>query len=248
MNAPRSAPAADPPEAPLMDLEFITRNQIVERYLAGKLPLRGAQDFEQFCRRNPQVLDTIGLSTQVNAALRLLESGGKPEPWAKPRQRFYEKPLAFFAAAALAVVLGIGVLLLSLQHARDTRDLEALGKQLADLPLLPATSTRVITLELNRTAPSRRSVATLFSKSAELDELKVNVAWSHYSNFRVLIDRVDQGRFAVLANLQRDSNGQLRLAFNSTALGPGDYQLTVEGLDWRGNAEPQGWVAVTVAR
>ena len=32
-----------------MDREFVLRNQIVERYLSGKLPLKGAQEFERFC-------------------------------------------------------------------------------------------------------------------------------------------------------------------------------------------------------
>ena len=114
--------------------------------------------------------------------------------------------------------------------------------------MLPTTSTREIALEPNRTAPSRRPMATLAARSAELDELKLDLSWSRYTTFRVLIDRVDQGRFAVLSNLQRDSNGQLRVSFNSSALGPGDYQLTVEGLDWHGLAEPQGWATISVSR
>src|SRR5580658_10338110 len=66
---------------PLMDREFIARNQIVERYLAGKLPIKGATDFERFCREEPELLDEIGLPERVNAGLRLLEASGKPEPW-----------------------------------------------------------------------------------------------------------------------------------------------------------------------
>ncbi len=251
MNAPSNAhrvtSLSEPAEGPLMDLDFIARHQIVERYLAGRLPLRGAQDFEQFCRRHPELLDAIGLSKQVNAALRLMEAGGKPEPWAKSRPRFYTRPLPFFVASVAALLLAIAAIALSINQSRDQRELADLKKQLADQPLQPTTSTREIPIEPNRTAPSRRSMATLFTRAAELDELNVDVSWSRYSNFRVLIDRVDQGRFAVLGNLQRDSNGVLRIAFNSTALGPGDYQLTVEGLDWKGNAEPQGWVTLTVA-
>ena len=32
-----------------MDATFIQQNQVIERYLMGKLPLKGAQDFERFC-------------------------------------------------------------------------------------------------------------------------------------------------------------------------------------------------------
>ena len=36
-----------------------------------------------------------------------------------------------------------------------------------------------------------------------------------------------QGRVAVLHNMLRDSNGDLRIALNSTALGPGSYRLAI---------------------
>ena len=52
----------------------------------------------------------------------------------------------------------------------------------------------------------------------------------------------------VLHNVQRDSNGNLHLELNSTALGPGDYQLTIEGLAWRGDAVPQAWATISFAR
>jgi len=53
-------------------------------------------------------------------------------------------------------------------------------------------------------------------------------------------------RVAVISNVQRDSNGQLRVGFNSSALGPGDYQMTLEGVDCRGGTEPQAWVTFAV--
>ena len=46
--APAAVPAATAAVAPVtMDREFILRNQIPERYIAGRLPIRGAQDFER---------------------------------------------------------------------------------------------------------------------------------------------------------------------------------------------------------
>ena len=75
--APATAATA---AAPSMDRDFIARNQIVERYLSGRLPLKAATEFERFCRDNPKLLDEIGLPETVNAGLRLLEAGGNPEP------------------------------------------------------------------------------------------------------------------------------------------------------------------------
>src|ERR1700689_2669210 len=87
--APFPSQAAQP--APSMDREFIVRNQIVERYIGGRLPLKGAQDFERFCRDNPELLDEIALTERINAALRLLEAGGRPAPWEQPRKAWWEK-------------------------------------------------------------------------------------------------------------------------------------------------------------
>jgi hypothetical protein len=44
-----------------MDRDFIARNQVVERYLSGRLPIKGATDFERFCRDNPELLDELGI-------------------------------------------------------------------------------------------------------------------------------------------------------------------------------------------
>jgi hypothetical protein len=52
----------------------------------------------------------------------------------------------------------------------------------------------------------------------------------------------------VIGNLQRDSNGQLRVGINSAALGPGKYQFTIEGLALNGVATPQAWFTLTVAQ
>ena len=32
------------------------------------------------------------------------------------------------------------------------------------------------------------------------------------------------------------------------ALGPGNYQLTIEGLSWRGDPEPDSWVTIGIQR
>ena len=59
-----------------MDRDFIARNQIVERYIGGRLPLKGAQDFERFCREHPELLDEIALTERISAALGLLDAVG----------------------------------------------------------------------------------------------------------------------------------------------------------------------------
>lgn len=231
-----------------MDREFILRNQIVERYIGGRLPLKGAQDFERFCAQNPKLLDEISLTDRINAALRLLEAGGRAPPWEQPAKSWWQSPWVLIAAGALAIV---GLSLAVAYHRQagsQEAQIAALQQRIRAQPLDPALSTRSITLLPSRTAPSRSSLATIGGAKAEMADIKVDVSWSTYTSFLVKIDRVDQGRVAVLHGLQRDSNGAIHFGLNSSALGPGEYQLSFEGLTWRGEAVPQAWATISIAR
>jgi hypothetical protein len=230
-----------------MDREFILRNQIIERYLGGKLPLKGAQDFERFCHEHPDLLDDIGLTERINAALRLLDAGGRATPWEERPRRVWEKLPAFVAVCALGVGCALTALVLLHQLGERDHTIGALKARLAAAPLDPAQSTRSVTVVPSRTAPTRTSAVTFGGGEAQMADLRFDVSWSPFTAFRVTIDRVDQGRVAVLHNVLKDSLGSLHLAFNSSALGPGEYQFTLEGLNWRGEPVAQAWATIGVA-
>jgi hypothetical protein len=242
-----AVPAPATPAPVVMDREFILRNQIIERYLSGKLPLKGAQDFERYCHEHPDLLDDIGLSERINAALRLLDAGARATPWEERPRRLWEKLPAFLAVCAFG--LGCAATALVLLHQLGVRDhaIGALKSHLAASPLDPAQSTRSVTVVPSRTAPTRTSAVTFGGSAAQMADLRFDVSWSPFTAFRVTIDRVDQGRVAVLHNVLKDSLGSLHIAFNSSALGPGDYQFTLEGLNWRGEPVAQAWATVGVA-
>ena len=237
---------AIPPTA-VMDRDFIARNQIVERYLAGKLPLKGARDFERYCRENPELLDELRLTDQVHAGLRLLDAGGVALPWEQKPRQFWER-LPVFVGVALLAIAGVTAALVAAGKlgARDAR-IAALQAVVATRPLEPAVATRSVVLVPNRTAPSRTN-AIVVGGRPQIADLKIDMSWSRYTAFRVTIDRLDQGRALVLHNLLRDSNGQLRIALNTTALGPGSYQFVIEGMTLQGDAMPQAWVTVGISR
>jgi len=239
------APAAQP-VPPVMDRDFIARNQIVERYLSGKLPIKGATEFERFCSSHPEILDEIGLPERVNAALRLLEAGGKPEPWQESPKRFWEKPYLAIALGTAALVLLVATAILARSNSRKTVRIAELSQQVAAQPLDPATSTRTIRLLPSREGASSAPAVVVGGGQAQLAELLIDMSRSPYREFRVTIDRIDQGRVAIINNLTKDSNGHLRMAFNSSALGPGSYQFTIEGLTWRGEPEPDSWVTIGI--
>src|SRR5271154_7325916 len=79
-SAPGAIALPGVPSTAVMDFQFIERHQIIERYLAGKLPLKGAQDFERFCKDHPELLEDLGLATRVNAGFWLRRGGGPAPP------------------------------------------------------------------------------------------------------------------------------------------------------------------------
>jgi hypothetical protein len=230
-----------------MDRDFIARNQIVERYISGRLPLKGAQDFERFCRDHPELVDQIGLIDRINAALRLLDASGRPAPWEQRPKRWWEQLPLLIGTAIVALALAITCIVIEGRLSARDRTMAGLQQRVLLQPLDPAKSTRTITVIPSRTGPLQHSMVAIGGAEAQMADLKIDLSWSQFTAFRVTIDRVDQGRVGVLHNLQRDSSGNLHIELNSTALGSGDYQLTIEGLTWRGDAVPQAWATISFA-
>jgi hypothetical protein len=231
---------------PVMDREFIARNHIVELYLSGRLPVRGATVFERFCRENPQILDEIGLPERVHTGLRLLEASGKPDPWQEKPKQFWERPYIPAALSGLVLLLGIALLMLNHQLTDQTHKATALRQLVTDQPVDAATATVSVELQPTHVGPTAAIATTIGGSAAQLVNIKIDLTHSDFRAFRVTIDRTNQGRVAVLNNLIKDSNSELGFSLNTSAFGAGLYLLTIEGLDWRGDPQPDSWAAITI--
>ena len=231
-----------------MDRDFIARNQVVERYLSGRLPLKAATEFERYCRDHAELLDEIGLPDRVNAGLRLLEASGKPEPWQEAPRPVWQKPQVTLVLALAVIVLLLTLGGVAANSSSKSHRITELQKQNSERALDPATSTREIRLLPSRSGASNAPAIVIGGGATQLADFKIDESRSPYHSFRITIDRIDQGRVAVINNIDKDSNGHLRIALNSSALGPGNYQLTLEGLDWRGQPQPDSWVTIGIQR
>jgi hypothetical protein len=229
-----------------MDREFIIKNQIVERYLAGRLPPKGVTDFEKLIRSRPQLIDELGLADKVNAGLRLLDAAGVAEPWSEKPKKFWEKPVFGMGAAALAVAALIGCAVLATQVASRNATIAKQAQENIERPIAPSTRKRTIIVNAARNGPPSR--ATVAISHGDFAELKVDLSWARYNTYRVSIDRVNQGRVAVLDGLDKDSNGHLRMSLNAGAFGPGEYLVAIEGLTLRRESIPVAWYRIAISR
>jgi hypothetical protein len=232
--------------APAMDREFIIKNQIVERYLAGRLPPKGVTDFEKLIRSRPQLIDELGLAEKVNAGLRLLDAAGIAEPWAEKQKTFWEKPAVSMGAVALAVAALIGCAVLATQVSSRNTIIAKQRVENFERPIAPSTHKRTIVVGVARNGPPAHTTLTI--SYGEFAEMKADMSWARFAAYKVSIDRVDQGRVAVLDGVEKDSNGHLRISLNAGAFGPGDYMVTIEGLNMRRESLPIGWFRVSIAR
>lgn len=229
-----------------MDREFIIKNQIVERYLAGRLPPKGVTDFERLIRSRPQLIDELGLADKVNAGLRLLDAAGVAEPWSEKPKKFWEKPAFGLGAMGAAAVALIGCAVLAMQVSSRNATIETQKKENAERAISPSTTTRTIIVVAARNGPPTKSILTI--SHGDFAEMKTDMSWSRYDKFRLSIDRVDQARVAVIDSVQRDSNGHVRVSLNAGAFGPGDYLVSIEGMNMRRETVPVAWFRFTVAR
>jgi hypothetical protein len=229
-----------------MDREFIIKNQIVERYLAGRLPPKGVTDFERLVRSRPQLIEELGLADKVNAGLRLLDAAGIAEPWAEKEKKAWEKPAFTMGAAALAIVALIGCAVLGMQVSSRNTIIAKQKLENLERPIAPSTRKRTILVGVARNGPPAQP--TLNISHGEFAELKADLSWARYGSYRVSIDRVNQGRVAVLDGLEKDSNGHLRISLNAGAFGPGDYMVSIEGFNMRRESIPIAWYRVSVTR
>lgn len=149
---------------------------------------------------------------------------------------------------ALACVLLAGLTGWSLHRAaRDRAAAVAADARVTTLTLRAINSERTLRITPNPRSWSARPDATIgWPEPPQLLELLLPVGYSSYLTFALVIDKVDHGRVMVVEHLAPDSNRDLRLAVNSSAFGPGEYRIRLQGYTWRGERVDAGWARLVV--
>jgi hypothetical protein len=238
----------NPPTAPpRFDRKFIEDHKLVERYLENKLPLKGARDLENWCRANPDYLNELKLSERAQASLKLLEASGQPVDLQEPRPPWWKTihvligltVVAFLSLVAFWALLGKYVLLRG--ELSDTRTLMNQGS------LVQPATTREVRVSPDR-APGVDHARVIVTRAApQLMDVHIDLGYTNkLMEFRLFVDKKDQGRALILNDLLKDSNGELRMTLNSTGLSAGIYNVRIEALQFRGSPIPIGWLILDV--
>jgi hypothetical protein len=256
-----------------MDRKYIENEHIVERYLSGDLTVREARDFEKYCLEHPAVLNDMPIPVRLKArlarqpvadsetgvfqtipssaakvAIEENDDGFDPEEERIQRVRYAPAAnrtlligLIFALLAALA-----GVVAFSMKASSLTKQMHEMRNDLQATQMQPPGSVQTYRVQPSRGKPSQPTLALGWLVPAQLLELRIDATEGKYAQFQITIDKSDGSRVMQIRRVARDSNKEVRLAVNSSAFGPGDYFVRIDGYNWRGQIEEYGWLLLSM--
>jgi hypothetical protein len=183
----------------------------------------------------------------VQVELALPPPPGPPLPAPEIELAWWQKPRAFVAIAALALLSTIVAAVSQVSAQRDRRSAAALETRVKALALRAATRERALRIVPNPRSWSAAPDATIrWPEPPELLDLYLPVAYADFPTFGITIDKVNAGRVMAVQRMMPDSNRELRLSLNSSAFRTGEYRIRIDGYTWRGERVDAGWVRLAV--
>jgi hypothetical protein len=248
MNARTTARKSPPPPPPRFDAAFIEAHDLIEKYLENKLPVKGARDLENWCRANPDYLNRLKLSERAQASLKLLEASGRPPDLGEPKLPWWKTPYVSIGLGVIAVVSLIAFWALFGKFVLLRSELEDARTVVHQGSLVQPTVETSLRVSPDRAPGVDRARVAVNGSTPQLMDLHIDMSYLKAMQFRMIVDKKDQGRALVLENLLKDSNGELRLTLNTSGIAAGIYNVRIEALPFHasGSPSPEGWLILEV--
>jgi len=245
-STPTLTPAPGTPAVPRFDRKFIEEHRIFERYLDGQLPPKGAREFEVWCRAHPDFLEEKKLTERSRLSLALLEASGRPVDLSEPALPWWKTIYVPIGLGVVALLSLAALLALFSKYITQNGELDRARTLASQGGLSAPSGERSLRLTPDR-APGIGSASVKLSHgAAQLIELHIDMQYSRETQFRVFVDKRDQGRALVIDRVLKDSNNELKIAFNASGLAAGFYDVRIEALPARGDPIPEGWLVLDV--
>lgn len=256
-----------------MDRKYIENEHIVERYLAGELTVLEAREFEKYCLDHPQFLSSLPIpvrlktrlakrphddsetgvfqaipSSATHAVMEAADDGFDVEEekhFAHSRGGGGNRAVVIALSIGLLAALG-GLIMYAMRAGSLEDKLQEVQRQTASAEMQAPGSIQTYRVQPVKTKPQQATLALGWLAPPQLLDLHIDVSEGKYAQFLITIDREDGTRVMILRRIARDSNRELRLSLNSSAFGPGDYLMEIEGYNWRGQTETIGWVRLAL--
>ena len=247
-----------------MDQATIKERDIAARYLSGELTVREAREFEKFCLAHPDLVATLPIPVRLKARLgrhRLTEEEEQalaataiPHAAVEDAELAVDdeptsvtltadRPLVLYSLAAALVLAVAASAVFALRSDELAERVRALEEEARSMSLRAPSSLHAFRVSPDRSGPpANPQVAMRWPDPPQLLELSIDVSQGRYAAFAITIDKVDEARILQIRRIAADTNRELRLGLNSSAFGPGTYDLQIQGYTWRGELVDYGWV------
>ena len=253
-----------------MDRKYIESEHIVDRYLSGDLTVREAREFEQYCVDHPQALRDMPIPVRLKARLAkrpsqesetgvcqaipssmtraALEASDEGLDTVEERGSMSamvgagaSRGLLIALVVALIAAVG-GVVVYGMRAGALSTELSSLRSEIRSTQMQAPGGQSTHRVQPVRGRPERATLTLGWLAPPQWLDLRVDVSEGKYTQFQVTIDNVELGKIMQIRRIARDSNRELRLLLNSSAFGPGEYLLKIDGYTWRGQTEDVGWI------
>jgi hypothetical protein len=155
---------------------------------------------------------------------------------------------AVVAGLAVLCVVALALAGFALHRAARDRAVATIAQDQARMLTLRASSSeRDVRITPNpRSWSAAPDLVLHWPEPPQMLDIYLPVGYAQYSSFAVTIDKVDHGRIMVVERMSPDSNRDLRLSLNSSAFGPGEYRIRLQGYTWRGLRVDAGWIRLVI--
>lgn len=258
-----------------MDRDQIKAERIVERYLTGDLLVREARDFERFCLEHPAVLETLAIPARLKARLSIKPFDGtdtsvfpaipssvtriaaatglrtmQPDTDAAEDEDEDEDepaptsaPSKLLLVVLLAALVGAGALYWQTQTLqKQIKTLSVTAKALKLQAPGDMQTLRITPSDTQLNTPN----ASVSLNQAHLLDVHMDVSGTGFTNFALTIDKVNEARVLQIRRIVADTNKELRFSLNSSAFGAGEYEIKLEGYNYKGQVSDAGWVLLAM--
>ena len=254
-----------------MDRDKIKSERIVERYLTGDLLVREARDFERFCLEHPEVLETLAIPARLKSRLSIKPFDGTdtavfpaipssvtriaaatglrtltPDADKQKTDDEDQAPPAgsgkFSKVLLVALVLslaGVGTLFWQTQDLQ--KQIKKLSVTAKALKIQAPGAMQTLRIIPSDTKPNNPQAAVSLNQAQMLD-IRLDVSGTRFTNFALTIDKVDEARVVQIRRIVADTNKEVRFGLNSSAFGAGQYEIKLDGYNYKGQTSEVGWV------
>ena len=184
----------------------------------------------------------------IQVELPLPGPQGVLPPVEAPTLPWWQRRSAVAGLAALAFVLLLMMVYAEVAAHRAKTHARELDSAVTLLTLRPATRGQTLRIEPNPRSWSASPDSVIgWPEPPELLEIYFPVTYAAgHGSFAIYVDKVDHGRVMVAHRVRPDSNGDLRLSVNSSALGVGEFRIRLQGYTRLGQLKDIGWARLVI--